>query len=53
MYFKGDIIVLNNGEVGEILECRGYGYSTDVLVYYVNFENGICLVEETEINRVL
>ena len=51
MFEKGDQVVLSNGDIVTIIECRGQCYDTDYDVYLAEFSDGFTiLIDETDID---
>ena len=51
MFEQGDRVVVSNGDICTILECRGQGYGTDHDVYFVQWEDGSAsLIDEMDID---
>lgn len=51
MFEKGDQVVLSNGDIVTIIECKGRYFDTDYDVYVVEFSDGFAtLIDETDID---
>ena len=51
MFEKGDQVVLSNGDICTIAECRTQDYDTDYDVYFVQWEDGSAsLIDEMDID---
>ena len=51
MFEKGDQVVLSNGDICTIIECRGQCYGTNYEVYLAEWPDGFAsLIDETDID---
>lgn len=51
MFEKGDQVVLSNGDICTIVECRTQDYDTDYDVYLAEWSDGFAsLIDETDID---